>query len=122
VASAASGRRTHRSDSRVKGTDRLRPQPEPRSESQREEKLHAKRLKRESKTEQKLHPARPEQPKRTRNERPARRRSAAAPAPKAPRKTKRERVAMPVATATPGPPSRPTPRGAAGEAQAKSHR
>ena len=111
--------RTHRSDSRVKGTDQLRPQPQQRPESQREEKLHTKRLKRERKTDQKLHPARPEQPKRARNERAARRQSAAAPAPKAPRKAKRE--LPPVAAATPSPPSRPTPPGVAGEAQAESH-
>jgi hypothetical protein len=114
--------RTHRSDSRVKGTDRLRPQPQQRPESHGEEKLHPKRLKRERKAEQKLHPARPEQPKRARNERSARRHSAAAPTPKAPRKAKRERGPMPVAAATPSPPLRPTPPGVASETQAKSHR
>ena len=106
----------------MKGTDRLRPQPQQRPVSQREEKLHAKRLKRERKAEQKLHPARPEQPKRARNERSARRHSAATPTPKPPRKAKRERGPMPVAAATPSPPLRPTPPKVDSEAQAKSHR
>jgi RNA polymerase sigma factor (sigma-70 family) len=112
-------RRTHRSDSRVQGTDRLRPQPEQRSKSHREEKLHAKRPKGERKAENKLRPARPKKLKRALNERSARPHSAASPAPKAPRKAKPERKPKPVAKTTPD--AEPTVTPDLPEADSKAH-
>ena len=98
--------------SRVKTTDRVRPQPEQRSKQRREEKL----LGRERKAERKLHPARPGKGRRLRDERSARRPQAAVPTPKAPRKAKR--APQPVATTTPV----AEPPEVKGKAQVKSER